>query len=653
MKDLRTRRGAAGFTLIELLVVIIIISILATVVALFSHHAVAKAQMAVAKDEMMKLGHVAALATTQGVLPQGSTTWNAHEAFVPTSGVEQSPSRPLYMTADNNGYCIVETEPIQGVYLGVTSNAAGVSEAATPADICTGATPTNTPANPAPDTVGAPTDLAYDASTSLLTWAAPSGTSPTEYRVRIYNLDDLNTVIQTETITTGPLQVEVTGSPSDAFEAEIVAATATTSSDPATLRFEIPMLSGWHVANATAQNITITSATIVADATPGADAVECRYRIDPTSTFGPYTWMTAAGTINAQGKDVCSITGLFPSVKYDFRVIESATGKVSGTTTTSADNDTVGTFWTSDGSEYAPTNLKLVSQTYTTLTATWDAPAQPVTKYVVLYAIAGTLNFQDVVIAPDSNGNLPATYTITGLTNGVQYDVKVQGIVPATSYGNTYDYASDSSMLTGLVGFKLSDIEPSNIQASSPTYTTMAVTWDKPALDVDQYIVEYSPANQNAWQTQYVSGTSLSTTLTGLSPSTYLTDTYYDVRVSAMKAGRQSSYHLTTAKMTFGIMANITWTFTNSLGSNYYVVMAKTTTLTAAQYQASPSTYPTSAWSATSRTRQVSFLNSDRTQTIYQVYKWDSSAKTLTRLTSLSFTALPWTSTYSASGLTW
>ena len=134
-----------------------------------------------------------------------------------------------------------------------------------------------------------------------------------------------------------------------------------------------------------------------------------QYRISGTGSF---TTITGIGTTNT------IVTGLANSTTYDIQI---AAVNIVGTGAYS--NIVIGLTFTTPNS---PTNLTGVSSNGQA-TLTWTAPTNnggtPITGYLVEYSTNPSGPW-----TPVNTGSTATTYTLTGLTNGTLYYVRVSGV---------------------------------------------------------------------------------------------------------------------------------------------------------------------------------------------------------------------------------
>jgi surface protein len=253
-----------------------------------------------------------------------------------------------------------------------------------------------------------------------------------------------------------------------------------------------------------------------APASTGGSAITdylVEYRISPSGAWTTFNDGVSTTT-------TATITGLTDGTAYDVRV-SAVNAAGTGTASTAATA-------TPGAAPAAPTGLTLTAGAGQ-LTASWTAPAatggSPITDYVVEYRTSpsGTwTTFADGV-------STATTATITGLTNGTAYDVRISA---ANSLG------AGTASATATATPDAAPAAPTGLTATASTTTTGALdlTWTAPASNggsaITDYAIEYRTSPSGTWTT-FADGTSTATTatITGLAGATA-----HDVRVSAVNA---------------------------------------------------------------------------------------------------------------------
>ena len=134
-----------------------------------------------------------------------------------------------------------------------------------------------------------------------------------------------------------------------------------------------------------------------------------------------------------------------------------------------------------------------------------------------------------------SAGVVASPVTVTGLTNGTTYSVKIRA-VNAAGAGTESTSESVTPQVDGL------PTQPRSLAAGTPTATTMPLTWSVPTSDggesITDYVVQFKLSTASVWTT-FADGVSPSTgaTVTGLTASTS-----YDFRVAAVNSVGQGAY---------------------------------------------------------------------------------------------------------------
>ena len=134
-----------------------------------------------------------------------------------------------------------------------------------------------------------------------------------------------------------------------------------------------------------------------------------------------------------------------------------------------------------------------------------------------------------------SAGVVASPVTVTGLTNGTTYSVKIRA-VNAAGAGTESIPESVTPEVDGL------PTQPRSLAAGTPTATTMPLTWSVPTSDggesITDYVVQFKLSTASVWTT-FADGVSPSTgaTVTGLTASTS-----YDFRVAAVNSVGQGAY---------------------------------------------------------------------------------------------------------------
>jgi titin len=201
-----------------------------------------------------------------------------------------------------------------------------------------------------------------------------------------------------------------------------------------------------------------------------------------------------------------TVTGLARSTNYQFRVAQTT---IEGTSTYSATaNTTPGT------APNPPENLLNFSKTATSLTFYWSAPTdnggQPVTDYIIEYSVNGTNSWTTVNDGISTTGST----TITGLTRGTSYRVRVSAInIEGTG----------TPITSGTAVPAVAPSAPTALTVTSKTGTTVSLSWtagDNGGQPVTDYVIQYSTDGTNWTTFDDGPSTNTTTTVTGLTRST-------------------------------------------------------------------------------------------------------------------------------------
>ena len=231
------------------------------------------------------------------------------------------------------------------------------------------------------------------------------------------------------------------------------------------------------------------------------------------SSDGGSTWMRffpASGQLITALS--CTVTGLTNGTPYVIKVIANNAVGIGAPSTNSAPV----TPSTVPGS---PTSVVAVSGNGQ-LTVTWVAPAStggsPITDYLVKYSSNGGYLGTKIFVR---SGSTALSCTITGLTNGLPYVIKV---IACNAVGNSFRSVNSAPATPATVAGA-----PTSVVAVSGN-SQLAVTWVAPASNggspITEYLVKYSSNGgvAGSW-TRYRPGapiTALSCTVTGLTNGT-------------------------------------------------------------------------------------------------------------------------------------
>lgn len=156
------------------------------------------------------------------------------------------------------------------------------------------------------------------------------------------------------------------------------------------------------------------------------------------STDGGTTWTTFSGA--ASTATSATVTGLTNGTAYVFRVAAiNAVGVGAYTAASAAVTPTAGT------PPNAPTSLTATAGN-AQISLAWTAPSAPGTYAITGYTVEYTPSGGSAVTV--NTGSTSTSYTLTGLTNGTTYTVRVAGV----SASGTGTYSAASSSVTPSAG---------------------------------------------------------------------------------------------------------------------------------------------------------------------------------------------------------
>ena len=217
-----------------------------------------------------------------------------------------------------------------------------------------------------------------------------------------------------------------------------------------------------------------------------------------------------------------TITGLTNGTAYDVRV--RATNAEGSSEWSDA---STGTPATVPAAPATPT----VTAAHQQLSVTWTAPnanGSPILNYILEYKPSDDTSWTAVTVTL-------TTTTLTGLTNGTEYDVRVRAV-------NAVGNSAWSSSVTGT---------PQSVPATpaAPTVTRgdteLTIIWTAPndrGSAITDYDIQYKTSSATAWTDHALTGTGTSTTITGLTNGTT-----YDVRVRAENTVGESAWSASTS----------------------------------------------------------------------------------------------------------
>ena len=245
--------------------------------------------------------------------------------------------------------------------------------------------------------------------------------------------------------------------------------------------------------------------------------------------------------------DIVSTSGQIQTksgVTYDYEAtINSYSVTVTASTVTASDataSATVNvTINVTDEDEQpdkpAKPTLAAVSGSHTSLAARWTKPGRnggpDITGYRVQYreGTSGWVNF--------THNGAGVTRTITGLTAGTEYQVRVRafnGETPSAFSDPSDAVSTNSSIVPG---------RPA-VTATVGSHTSLDVSWTVPGLGggqtVSGYDVRYREGSNGAWNAWAHAGSVTNTTITGLVPNTA-----YQVQVRTLDGQSSSAWSRT------------------------------------------------------------------------------------------------------------
>jgi endonuclease/exonuclease/phosphatase family metal-dependent hydrolase len=223
-----------------------------------------------------------------------------------------------------------------------------------------------------------------------------------------------------------------------------------------------------------------------------------------------------------------NITGLVNGTSYDFRILAiNAVGNGEWSDAATA----------SPYTKAAAPNFTTIEVGNEQITLLWSAPTdnggRTITGYKVQYKPSSSQSWQDW-----SHANTGTQATITGLTNGVQYDFQAAAIT--VDAGEGY-FASVSATPQAAQTPTYTAPSAPIVNTSTAEDGQVVLSWAAPNDDggssVTGYKVQYKPASSQTWQDWSHAGTGTSTTITGLTNGTE-----YDFQVAAINGVGQGNF---------------------------------------------------------------------------------------------------------------
>lgn len=260
-----------------------------------------------------------------------------------------------------------------------------------------------------------------------------------------------------------------------------------------TLGTPVPCVRPWGTST---NNSTNTS--IVLSWTPyvTADTFRIRYREISASS---YQYLN----VNGSGGNSTVLTGLQPNTLYSWQVSAICNGISSGYSNT--DNFSTLALPVSCS---RPFRLSTSNITSSTTLLSWDNLVTADT-FRIRYSVNGTTAYS-YINQPGASGS---SAVISGLMPNTTYQVQVSSICTGSSSG----YSKTITFTT--VNGPVACVTPYGLATTNMTGTTADISWT-PLVTADSFMIRYSVNGTTNYQWKKISGTSNSTTLTGLSNST-------------------------------------------------------------------------------------------------------------------------------------
>ena len=182
----------------------------------------------------------------------------------------------------------------------------------------------------------------------------------------------------------------------------------------------------------------------------------------------------------------------------------------------------------------APTGLAVSGQTQTSANVTWTAGGNE-TSWKLQYKLASANGWTN----PEVTVNTTPSYTITGLTAGTDYEVRVKAVCGS---GNESVWTSSASFTT-LNEDQEPCNAPTNVTVTDFGKNSITITWD--ANGAEKWAAQYRKQGSTAWTMGSNNITSPTYTFSGLEEATV-----YEYQVQAVCDGTTSAWSQTGSHST-------------------------------------------------------------------------------------------------------
>jgi titin len=399
--------------------------------------------------------------TTPGVLAPSNLTWTANDGSSVSLSWTDNAVNPQHVEVQScSGYGCSSFSPITGSPFGPAQSSYVVGSLAADTYFSFRVRSTDAGGASAWATIANTVSFAGAASTSGLlstqvqvSWATVPGAAS----YAVYNTTSGSPVFLAS-VNAPATSYVVTGlSPSTAYQFRVRTFDVSGASDKNSAQVSVTTPAAAPPANPTAMTIgAITSGTIAFSWTNNApdatsfDVQECLG--SGCSSYAAVSGSPFAGIVTSY-----VATGLATSTTYGFRVRANNAAGASAWLAT-GDISTTGAV----GLPSAPSNLAWTANTATTITTSWTANATNATAYEVQSCSgSGCSSYASVTGSPFASSSL-ATYTLSGLTEGSVYGLRVRA---------TNSYGASAWLSSGdLVAF-------GGVSSGSATPTTVQLGW--------------------------------------------------------------------------------------------------------------------------------------------------------------------------------